>query len=468
MTKNDFTQKPTDDETYPVNKVPAFIVSTEAPVRAAIRLDGHTDLLYAATYSPDFSGRVTIDFGDLYGDCLATAFPQSDDFAQTAYRKKFHVNVIETAGEMPTGYTGVDFQYYVANTRLKSAETFAEWCRSHFLTSQTVEKTTTHEASEWLTFYNTGETLHLKVRFYSSTGTHYDHLIKTTNTAGCYTENVSYSRVIKVSAMLPAYMLGYYDIILMDASLDELAVQRYIYREYTGLEKYFCFMNQLGGIDTLICRGADTLQPDITHNIGRFGGRYLPLDDTEDVRVWRQNSGMMQYRQRDWAFELLSSKKEAFKYEPSDKSFNAIVVKSSDISMSDIGRLASFSFTYMYSDESGGAGTQGGHNILHNSTVVKLEEMKDLTHSVEKDVEGGTTQAVTVNATKVFVEYTTKGASLSRREPVYYYIDDDTEPSGSFIPGEQNFVVVEIEQGRTIRFSTENTDIGKITVKYYE
>ncbi|MDO5341330.1 MAG: hypothetical protein Q4F69_02600 [Bacteroidia bacterium] len=468
MTTNDFIQKPTGNETYALNKVPAFIVSTNVPVRASVRVDGQSNPFYVATYSPDFSGRVTVDFGDLYGDCIGTVLPQSDDYTQQGYRKLFHVNIIETSGEFAQGYTGVSFQYYVAATRLKSPTAFSTWCLNHFLTNQPIEKVTTHEAVEWLTFFSPGEKRTLKVRFYSKSGTSYDYVVKSTNTAGCHTENVSYSRVIKNNLFIPGTMLGYYDLILMDDDMHELAVQRYIYSEYSGLEKYFCFVNQLGGIDTLICRGANTLQPEMTHSVGRFGGRYLPVDDTEDVREWGQNSGMMPYRQRDWIWELLSAKKDACKYEPSDKSFNDIVVKSSEISMSDDDQLASCSFTYIYRDESGGVNTQGGHGYLHNSSVIKHEEMKDLTENVELGVEDDVTQSVTVNATKVFVEYTTRGASLSRYDPVYYYIGDATEPSGSFTPGEQDSMVIEIEEGQSIRFSTENSDIAKITVKYYK
>ena len=469
MTTNDFIQKPTNNETYALNKVPAFIVSVNVSVRATLWLDGDAEHpIYVSIYSPDFNNQVTIDLEELYKECVSTVFPTANDVTQSDFRKLFHVNIIETSGEFANGYTGVDFQYYVANTILKSSSAFSNWSRTHFLTNQPIEKTTTHEAPEWLTFYNSGDRINLKVRFYTKSGGSPTYLLKSTTQAGCYTENVGYSHVISKYVGLPGNLLGYYDLILMDDSQHELAVQRYIYREYTGLEKYFCFVNQLGGIDTLICQGANTLKPEITHNIGRFGSQYLPLDDTDDVRVWGQNTGMMPYRQRDWVFELLSAKKDAYKYEPSDNSFNAIAIKSSDISMSDDEQLASCSFTYIYRDESGGVNTQGQHAVLHNSAIVKQEEMEDLTQSVEMELEDDETQAVTVNATKIFVEYTTRDATSSRQEPIYYYIGDATEPSGSFIPGEQEYVVIEIEEGQTIRFSTENSDIDKITVRYYE
>lgn len=468
MTVNDFIQKPTNNKTYALNKVPAFIVNVNVSVRATLWLDGDPrHPIYVAIYSPDFNGQVTIDFEELYKECLGTAFPSGGYFTQDNFGKLFHVNVVETVGEFLSGYTGVNFQYYVVNTRLKASAAFSTWCHTHFLTNQPLEKITTHEAPEWLTFYNPGDRLDLKVRFYTKSGNHIDYLVRSTTQEGCYSENVRYSQVIKFHSGLPGSLLGYYDIILIDDSQHELMVQRYIYREYTGLEKYFCFVNDLGGIDTLICQGANTLKPEITHNIGRFGGQYLPLDDTDDVRIWSQNSGMMPYRQRDWVYELFAAKKEVRKYEPSDGSFNAIVVKSSEISMGDDDQLASCTFTYIYKDESGGVNTQGVHNILHQSTVVKQEEMEDLTQNVEMEIEDDTTEPITVNANKVFVEYTTRG-TLSRQEPIYYYIGDAVEPSGRFIPGEQEIVVIEIEEGQTIRFATENSDIDKISIKYYE
>lgn len=464
MQSTDIIQKPTANETYAKNTVPVIIISTSEIITASLKLTGGINNIFVGKYCPDFSNRVNIDFATLYESILNTVMPPTgaNIITQDDYRKSLTITLQGTTG------AEVSIVFYVANTKLKSYSAFSTWCRTHFLTNQPIEKVINYESPEWLTYLNLEGRLSLVARFYTKSGGHVDELVESHTQNGCYTVNVKYSRLIGKLNVLPGSLLSYYDLILINDSNTELAVQRYIYREYTGLEKYFCFVNQLGGIDTLICQGANTLQPEITHNIGRFGSQYLPIDDTDDVRVWGQNTGMMPYRQRDWVFELLSAKKDACKYEPSDNSFNAIAIKSSDISMGDDEQLASCSFTYIYRDESGGVNTQGQHAVLHNSAIVKQEEMEDLTQSVEMELEDDETQAVTVNATKIFVEYTTRDATSSRQEPIYYYIGDATEPSGSFIPGEQEYVVIEIEEGQTIRFSTENSDIEKITVRYYE
>ena len=99
--------------------------------------------------------------------------------------------------------------------------------------------------------------------------------------------------------------------------------------------------------------------------------------------------------------------------------------------------------------------------------MVKEEEMADTTVSEEEPLVSGETEEITVEATKLFVYYETTSDSVSS-EPVYYYINGSSTAAGSFVPNSSGEpVIIEIEEGQTITFGTQNTTISKIIVRYY-
>ena len=465
------TQAPTEGATYAKNTVPPTILSTQVAITALLYVYGDNAPLITASYFPDFSNVVTIDFGEIYKSVLNSELPDNGDevVLQYTYRIKFRLLL----SDANSNNTEIDF--WVCNALLKSATAFETWAQANFLTNQPLEKTTNYESPEWLTYLDLAEKGNRIVigRFYPKEGGMVDCIVKEDEGAGCFSVNVNYSRLIPMVARLPHQLKGYYDIILTDGELNEICRQRYIYAERSGREKYFLFVNALGGIDTLICDGANTLQPETTHNIGRFGKRYVALDDTDDVRQWNQETGMVPYRQRSWIHELLTAKQGAEKYDPELEIYQAIVVTSSDISMSDNGQLASGTFGYMLNETVNViADNERPDRSLHQSVADQAEELHDDTRQVvlafADDGNGGyETEDAEITATKLYVEFD-DSITDARTIPVYYYLGGSSTAAGSFTPGtDTSPVVITKAASASIRFASQSNALGSLAVSYY-
>lgn len=465
------TQAPTEGATYAKNTVPPTILSTQVAITALLYVYGDNAPLITASYFPDFSNVVTIDFGEIYKSVLNSELPDNGDevVLQYTYRIKFRLLL----SDANSNNTEIDF--WVCNALLKSATAFETWAQANFLTNQPLEKTTNYESPEWLTYLDLAEKGNRIVigRFYPKEGGMVDCIVKDDEGAGCFSVNVNYSRLIPMVARLPHQLKGYYDIILTDGELNEICRQRYIYEERSGREKYFLFVNALGGIDTLICKGENVLAPDITHNIGRFGRQYRALDDTNDMRKWTQHIGQVPNRQRNWIYELLTAKQGAEKYDPETMKYLEIVVDSSELSMSDFGQLAGSQFSYILNEtENVVADTERPDRSLHQSVADHADELYDETKRVdiafEDDGQGGfETEELEIPATTVFVtdprQLTTAGEA-----PVYYFLNGSATASGSFTPGvDDNPFLITKNASDTIRFATQNDKIGSLDINYY-
>ena len=406
------TQRPEYHNCYAKNTVPNFIMTTDETITATLSMQGHT---FTARYVPDFTGKVEIDFRQLYSDYIKTLMPNADIYSQVSSMISCEVSFNgSTTGPIsyPVGYP---FQWYVFNAKLNSSTAFQTWIRQNFLTNQPLEKPTTYDSPEYLTFLDldTPAGRKVKVIFYPKSGGNETRQLTTTNIGGCYSVNVSYAIVIRLANHLSSYYKGYYDVILTDSSDNELARQRYIYQERSGKEHYFLFVNVLGGVDTMICDGENVLQPETTHNVGRFDRQYKPLDDTDDTRQWSQQTGMVPYRWRNWIHELLTAKQDAVLFNQTDSVKSPIVVIESSVSMSDNGQLASASFSYMLTNvDNVMADTERAlDRSLHQSVADEAEEMDDFTEGqvmAFAPVQGGDgyeTEEVTLSATKIYVIY---------------------------------------------------------------
>jgi hypothetical protein len=308
----------------------------------------------------------------------------------------------------------------------------------------------------------------LVARFYKKNGTSLDVTVRAATAAGVFSVNVRYSRLIRMANVLPSSLLGYYDLILIDAKDDEVCRQRYIYEERSGREKYFLFVNALGGIDTLICKGENVLAPDITHNIGRFGRQYRALDDTDDVRKWTQHIGQVPNRQRNWIYELLTTKQGAEKYDPETMKYLEIVVDSSDISMSDFGQLAGSPFSYILNEtENVVADTERPDRSLHQSVAEQAEEFYDLSSNLTLAFEAGekvnATEVASIAATKLYVTW-----DENLKDGIEVFVEVDGNSVGSFVTGTdtQPFIVTKTA-GQTVQFLTVDDTIESVTVTYY-
>ena len=448
---------------YARNTVPVITVSSQDEMITAelYILSGSRTPIYTANYALDFDNQATIDFKGIYDDWLASSVPTSGNLlAQAGAVEQFSIDVTGSSSGPIATYT-----FYVANSIFKGDGTisaFHNFLSGRFLTNQPAEKITDMDAKEWLSWYNYGQSMTLKVRFYPKTGDHADYTVQTGSSAGIFTANVSYSRLIALSAYLPGQLHPYYDLVMFDSKGSEIMTQRYIYQERTGNEKYFLFVNALGGIDTLICQGANTMQPEATFNIGRFGGQYVPVDDADNVRRWQQNLGQLPWKQRNWVHELLTAKQAAKQYDPESGNYYDIVITGMDLGMGDSGQLASGGFTYMRSDAENVIGQEERDTTLHQSVADGSQPFDDLTTQVsvafEDDGHGGyETEAVEINATHVYV---TIGGTAS----VYYSINGGTAVEIS--PASRMPVVVEIDPGDEIQFSCQD-EAPDVVLNYY-
>lgn len=460
-------QAPAHDATYAKNTVPAAILSTQLEIHAELWVFGDNAPLVAASYVPDFSGKVHVDFSDIYRDVLETELPSGGEnaVAQSNYRVKFRLLLSDSEDNS----TAVE--YWVCNALLKSSTPFETWAQANFLTNQPIEKHTNYEAPEWLTYLalSKGGT-NLKVRFYKKTGGSVDTLILSNNTDGCFTVNVNYKRIVRLANVLPGTLLGYYDVILFDGSGNEMCRQRYVFEERTGLEKYFLFVNALGGIDTLVCKGENVLKPETTHNIGRFGDKHKAIDDTVDRRVWEQNTGMFPNRYRNWLHELMTAKQAAALHDAKGDTCAEIVVTASDISVSDFGQLASASFSYILEEAVNVISDteQASDRSLHQSVADQAETLEDLTTEVilqTKPVQGGgfETDEETLPATKLYVTW-----DENLKDGIEVFVEVDGNSAGSFVTGTdtQPYIVTKTA-GQTVQFLTEDDTIESVTVTYY-
>lgn len=447
---------------YARNTVPVVTVTTSESemIRARLYLHGENSPLYTASYTPDFDGKAYIDLRGVYDDYLATVMPTGNVTAQADGVKQFDLVVDGSSSGALATYT-----FYVANSLLSSPESFGEFAAGHFLTNQPTEKITDLDSPEYLTWYDHQGDWYVSVRFYLKAGGYEDHVLHTDTAEGIFTMDVSYSELIKVSSVLPADLLGYYDVIAFNSKDTELARQRYIYFERTGREKCFLFVNALGGIDTMVCQGANTLQPETTHHIGRFSDTFRALDDTDDVRRWNQTTGPMPWSWRDWIHEILTAKQGAALHIPSNGSRLAIVVTSSDISMADSGQLGSASFTYMLSSTANIVSQNEHDTTLHASVASEAEEMDDVTEKETMDWEEGETGFYTeiadVPSDKLYISFDPTETAV-----IYVLINGtlatEIQCGTARIP-----VVIETQPGDTVTFETQDTPVGSLTVNYY-
>lgn len=465
MTINDFTTRPEAGATYAKNTVPLFTISGQGGVRAVLTMDGME--VFQGSYSPDFTGLVSMDFSGLYDEFLSSRIPTTGatSIQQNAYRRQFTATFYPLGESIPSENPPT-LSWYVANSMLKSDTPFQDWVKSNYLTNQPIEKQTNYEAPEWLTWLDLDGRWKLKVRFYPKNGGHVDLLVSDDGgNAGCYSADVSYRRMIQLATFLPNSLLGYYDLMLFDHNMDAVAVQRYIYEERTGREKYYCFINALGGIDTLICQGDNILKPDIRLKVGRFGDRYIQVKDEENTRVWLQNTGYFPENHKNHLFELLTQCQGAVKYEASSRKYYEIVLNASGFSISDAKPIGAVSFEYlMASVDNLVADTERPERVLHQSQADQSEEMDDLTAKTvmefEDDGQGGyTTESLQLYARRIYVNASGNGTITC------VINEEDTD---TFDPGSDRMpFVIDIKPGNTVRFTSETAVTDSLAINYY-
>jgi len=464
------TQRPEYHGVYAKNTVPKFIIETDEVIYASLTIQGNT---FSVQYQPDFNDKVEIDFSQIYADYLKTTMPDGSSHVISQQNTSIFCEASfagSVTGQIayPLGYP---WEWYVFNATLNSATAFSTWCRTNFLTNQPLEKYTTCDSPEWLTWvdYDTPAGRKLKAILYPSTGGSETQQLATYNVGGCKTYNVSYNRVIATARYLPGRYKGYYDIILTDSSNNELARQRYIYHERSGKEHYYLFTNALGGVDTLVCDGENVLAPETTHNIGRFDLQYKALDDADNNRKWSQQTGMMPHRWRSWLHELLTSKRGTSLYDAENLTYTDIVITESEINMSDANQLASASFSYMMAQvDSVMADTERATDrSLHQSVADEGEAMEDLTEGVVAEfspVEGGQgyhTDELEIDATKLYVIF----PQTEQHTTISYQIKGATY---TFDPAtDESPLIIDKAHHAPIQFTMADNVLPELEIRYY-
>ena len=370
-------QRPVQNAVYAKNAVPKIILDSTDIVNVTLLFKNPDDeewelsnTVFNGSYAPDFFGYINIDFNGLFDTYVKTNMPIAGwEYPQSDYLYEFRAWIVGVASN--TQYT---ITWKVANAKLKPSLDFEDWSQSHFLTNQPKEKNTTKESLELLSYYDDSGTLAVKARVYPTSGGHTDLTLTSANT-GVTTVNVSCAAINHIVGAA-SELNGWYDIMLMSRDT-VLATQRYIVRKLTGSERYYLFVNALGGIDTLICRGDNTLQPEATFNTGIVGNRRVALDDTDDMRFWQQNI-RFKWRLRNWIHELLTGKKEVAIYDPTTGSTSEIVITDMELNVGNRETLASASFKYMLADTDDTAADDNGtlklSSLLNAETIIIEEE----------------------------------------------------------------------------------------------
>ena len=462
-------QKPVENAMYPANGVPEMIMTSESNVTITLFYADHTgtwsdnNIAYTGNYAPDFEGKVHIDLRDIYKRFLQVHFPTSAVFWQEDFWMFFKAELHIGEGLIEP------ITWKVAKTNVNTSSDFATWLSQNFLTMQPVEKETTHDAPEWLSFFVDDGTKKLKARFYTKNNSAVDIVVAEKLLQNrFYSVKVDFKNLIKQAGLLPTALKGYYDIMLVNADSEAIIQQRYIYVERSGRENYYVYCNSRGGLDTFVFQGENVLEPEVTYNIGKFNGMFRQLDDTDDVQEWRQNTGYFPIRYDSWLWDFISNKEGYWKFDEKTNVYSDIVLTSSQQTVSNHGQLASFPFTYKKTgithvvDDK----IRDPQYVFRNTTAAISGEMVDETTSASVFFENGATEPKIINSNMVFVLF--DEASIVSTLPVKYYVNGIEH--GSFTPGTDPspYVIRSIKEGCTLHFETNNPDVTQLLLKYYE
>lgn len=353
-----------------LDNIPDFVLTS---VDEIIQVDVYPDTLYvtpvfSATYMPDMAAEVRLNFADIFRDYLKTALPDSDIFLQPDVYKGFGFVITGLESEE----THAEY-YEVLLSKAQVDESPDVFMQTQFLTLQPKDKTVTKGMPEHLTLRGIGPVseLQLYARFYPTTGGHEDVLIGPPDNQGVNTYRFFWEDLWQLR---PGACYDFIDIVAVDTESDIMS-QRYVYAHKSGREHYFLWVNALGGIDTICCDGANTLQPQVTHNVGRRQRQVIQLDDSADYRQWQQLSGWFPWKQREWLWDFVSSKLGHWLYDPQTDTYTEIVVTSAEMEAADDGQLVQFSFTYRLANRGGAVGTSSRETAFSQSAADQADEI---------------------------------------------------------------------------------------------
>ena len=330
-----------------VSELTDFVVGSDEDVTAELLLDGFDNIVFKGVYSPAFlPGHavrgVAVDFSEIVRQHLATYFPSGDVTMQSKFYRHFVVVFRGTA----SGETKVA-DFCVANIEAGHGKTYSDTVYGRFFTEQPLEKVVMETTPEHLTFKHEAGGTELFIRLFPADGGKQDTLVAESDIPEWRTEFVGFERVKTLTgiASLDGYH-NYYDVVMKNTKGTDLCVQRYRLTESCGGERSFLFVNRQGGVDTVIFTGENTLSLDVEHHVGIAGGRLTAIDDSDDRKRWRQNSGRMPWRSRDWMADFIMSKKGHWLHDKESGLFREIVITEAEFSANDRNNLFLFTFGY--------------------------------------------------------------------------------------------------------------------------
>jgi hypothetical protein len=355
-----------------LDNIPDFII-TNIQDEDGLQVDVYDDTLYTnvvftSVYIPDLNNEVRFNLADIFRNFLKTNLPNADIFLQQEVYKGFGFVITGLTSEVTSA------QYYeVLLSKAEVTDTPWNYMETHFLTLQPKDKYVTKLQPEHLTLNGTGPVsdLQLYARFYPKAGGHTDVALDAPDYTGINTYRFDWATLWQLR---PGVCFDYIDIVAVLKEEDMMS-QRYIYTQTSGHEHYFLWVNALGGIDTICCDGSNTLQPQVTHNVGRRQAQVIQLDDSDDYREWRQQSGWFPWKQREWLWDFVSSKLGHWLYDPEKETYTEIVITSAEMEDADDQQLVQFSFTYRRKSRGNAVGTSSRESSFSRSAADQAEEI---------------------------------------------------------------------------------------------
>lgn len=296
-----------------------------------------SNIAFVGNYTPDAYGDITINVRDIVSSYLSTKLPSGSYTLQTDYMRVFSA-VFKGVDSEQTA----NARFWVANAEVSRSAAYANYIATHFMSTQPSIKHTTATAQEYLTFFAATDTK-LRVKYHTPNGAEGTEDVFTSSTNEWYSVDVSPAEIEDIVGL----ELDYYTIELFDTDNEVVkCAQRYNIDAPTEREKYYLWVNKLGGIDSFVATGENVLQPVTKYNIGKADSTCKSLDDSEDYLSYKQDSGYCHRSWRTWLADLVQSKAEHWKIEY-NKAY-PIVIMETDFGMSDYQIISSFNFTYRF------------------------------------------------------------------------------------------------------------------------
>ncbi|MBE6224111.1 MAG: collagen-like protein [Bacteroidales bacterium] len=330
-----------------------LVISSSDVVR--FRLYKGEDLLVDNQYRPDADGIITISMKEVVHSNLRFTLSSSASFSQDTLVGDFTAML---------GDTDISFRAVkcgVANLHT-SASAFLS---GNFLTWQPQVMEVRYAQPQWLTYYNaSANSANIVVKSYLNDGGTATTVLAAVSSGQCVTVNTQFAHIWGITS---GDRLGYFDVYVQDAVGNLMSyVQRYVMTENFPEDKFFLFENTLGGIDSAVFTGENLIAPSTTFENVQYNDTLESASGTID-RTYSQDTGYKSAREILWLKDFWNTKKA---YAVEDGQMRSIVLTQSNVSVSNMESLNSFTFSYKYAED------RGFQNLARVETLAAPLEIK--------------------------------------------------------------------------------------------